>query len=163
MVALVIAIIGCFLPVLPGGKSVFGNVTGETNYNVLGVSGLKIGSNCNSSFSSTAANGCKSTTHFIATSCNLIGTDASQAASTTLAYDCAVTGVTSSDTVIAQLSTTTQNSVIDNNTTAGPWAIYSAKASTTAGFVTVRLHNGGLAAIPSVSSVGSSTAVLIFQ
>lgn len=88
-----------------------------------------------------------------ATTCNLIGTNASQAASTTVAYDCAVTGVASGDVVMAMLASSTPSTL-----TYG-WDIRAAKASSTAGYVTVLLYNGGIAAVPSVSSVGSSTNI----
>lgn len=83
--------------------------------------------------------------------CNLIGTDASQAASSTVAYDCAVTGLTSSDVFIAMLASTTARGGSSS------WEISSSKASTTAGFGTVLLSNNGPAAVPSATSVGSST------
>jgi len=96
-------------------------------------------------------------TQVVGSTCNLIGTDTSQTASTTKAYDCAVTGVTSSDKVLAMLASSTPvgGSV--------GWSISAAKASTTAGYVTVLLYNNGVAAIPSVTSVGSSTVVMAFH
>lgn len=95
----------------------------------------------------------------IGTTCNLIGADVSQAATSTKQYDCAITGLTSSFKVMAQLSTTTPVILSGTNTGLG-WSIVAAQASTTAGFATVLLYNGsGGAAIPSVSSVSSSTKV----
>lgn len=92
----------------------------------------------------------------IDTTCSLIGTDASQAATSTVLYDCAVTGVTSSYIVTAQLATTTLS-----RTNLGTmwWSIAAAKASTTAGYVTVTLANFGSAATPSATGVGSSTMI----
>ena len=87
------------------------------------------------------------------TTCDLIGTDASQTASTTVAYDCAVTGVASGDVVLAQLATSTPV-----GGSAG-WSISAALASTTAGYVTVLLYNNGVAAVPSATHVGSSTNI----
>ena len=92
-------------------------------------------------------------TELQATTCALIGTDASQAASSTVAYDCAVTGVASGDVVMAQLATSTPRAGV------GHWNIVGSKASTTAGFVTVMLFNHGAAAVPSVTAVGSSTQI----
>jgi hypothetical protein len=89
--------------------------------------------------------------------CNLIGTDSSLAASTTAAYDCAITGITSTDKVIALLASTTPRGGSSS------WEITAAKASTTAGYATVLLTNNGPAATPSVTSVGSSTAVWFFR
>lgn len=140
----------------------FGAVTGESNLNTLGVTGLKVGANCGDSFSSSAANGCQSTTHLIAKTCNLIGTDSSQTASTTKAYDCAITGVTSSDNIIALLATSSPVGGVSSGTIG--WNIAAADASTTAGFVTVLLSNlTGANAVPSANGIGSSTSVLIFQ
>lgn len=89
-----------------------------------------------------------------ATTCNLIGTDGSQAASSTAAYDCAVTGIASGDVVMAQLNRATAF-----GTNIG-WTIHASKASTTAGYVTVILGNwSGVAAVPSVTAVGSTTQI----
>ena len=89
-----------------------------------------------------------------ATTCDLIGTDASHAASTTIPYDCAITGIASGDVVIAQLATTT--SALSGTY----WDIVAAKASTTAGYITVLLYNNGASAVPSATAVGSSTNAL---
>ncbi len=96
-------------------------------------------------------------TNLIATSCNLVGTDGSQAASSTKAYDCAVTGLTSSFKVTAQLSTSTLLA------TGLGWTITSARASSTAGFATVNLLNLGAAAVPSAQNIGSSTSIIAWQ
>ena len=144
--------------------STFGTVSGETNYNTVGVTGLKVGPNCGDGFGSSVANGCKAISHFIATTCGaLIGADVSQSASTTLAYDCALTGVTSTDNVIAMLATSTPFAVSGGTGTLG-WSIEAAKASTTPGFVTLMISNNlGKAAAVSATNIGSSTPVLIFQ
>lgn len=108
-------------------------------------------------FSSTATIGTNGSaiTELKATTCALIGTDGSQAASTSVPYDCAVTGIASGDVVLAQIATSTDF--------AGPvfgWDIIAAKASTTAGYVTVLLANKtGAAATPSISGVGSTTNI----
>ncbi len=93
-------------------------------------------------------------------SCNLVGMNGSQPATSTKAYDCAVTGVIPTDNVFAFLSTSTP--VITAATNAGlGWTITAADASSTAGFVTVLVYYGsGGAAVPSVTSVGSSTQIL---
>lgn len=90
-------------------------------------------------------------------SCNMIGADASVTASSTSSFDCAIPGVISTDRVVAMLSTTTNvaNSPLN-------WNIMSAKASTTAGFVTFRLTNlSGANAVPSATAVGSSTSYIV--
>ena len=89
--------------------------------------------------------------------CTLIGTDASVTASTTKAFDCAVSNVVSTDRVMVQLATSTVANY-------GGWAITGSKASTTAGFITVILQNlTGANAVPSVVSLGSSTPYLIIR
>lgn len=109
--------------------------------------GLKVGSN-----GSTLA-------EMKVVSCDLIGSNGSHAASTTKPYDCAITGITSSDVAFAQLATST---AIGSGSLG--WAIVASKASTTAGYVTVLLANfTGAAAVPSATSVGSSTSVVYFD
>jgi len=98
-------------------------------------------------------------TNIIATTCNLIGTNQSQTASTSKAYDCAVTGAKSGDLVFAKLASSTPAVV-----GVPGWTIGATLASTTAGYITVQLVNQtGAAAIPAVTSVGSSTQVLIIR
>lgn len=86
--------------------------------------------------------------------------DGSQTASTTEAYDCAVTGVVSGDVVIAQLASSTPIT-----TTAGSayWSIVGAQASTTSGYITILLYNNGPTAVPSALGVGSSTSYIIIR
>lgn len=146
----IIAVAGWFFPLV---QQSFGSA-GTRFQNGISVGtntaptarGLKVGDN-GSEF-----------TELKATTCNLIGTDGSQTASTTSAYSCAVTGVASGDVVMAILSSSTP---AFPQTGVNPgWMIIGAKASTTAGFVEVLLTNfTGAAAIPSVTSVGSSTNV----
>jgi hypothetical protein len=124
--------------------------------------GIKVGTSDQFSVTSAGALtlGTSGTTHtqVIATTCNLIGTNGSQNATTSAAYDCAVTGVTPGDLVFGSLNSAT------GATNNGRWAIASTKASTTAGYVTfVVVNNTGAAAVPSTSSVGSSTQVLIIR
>ncbi len=149
-VAIVIAIGGYFYPVVqqlagsvgsrfPNGLAVGSSASVTQNKLTIGNSGTALG-------------------NVISTTCNLIGTDASQAASSTLPYDCAVTGVTSSFNAWAQLGTSTPRSGGGSY-----WEITSAKASTTAGYVTVLLYNGGAAATPSLSNIGSSTKIIAIQ
>lgn len=88
-----------------------------------------------------------------ATTCNLVGMDASHPATTTKNYSCAVTGVASGDVVMVQLSTTTPSLY-------GGWAIQGATASSTAGQIEVAILNlTGGAVVPSTLRVGSSTNV----
>lgn len=85
---------------------------------------------------------------------DIIGGDASLAASTTAPFDIAVTGVVSGDYVSAQLSKA-QTGFLG-------FVIVGSRASTTAGYITVDLTNfSGVAAKPSVSGVASSTTYRI--
>lgn len=105
-------------------------------------------------FSSTVKVGTNGSTitELKANTCNLANADTSIAATSTGYVYCAITGVASGDLTLVQLSTTTANALF------GGWTIQSSKASTTAGMIDVRLYNGtGAAAVPSVTSVGSST------
>lgn len=97
-------------------------------------------------------------TGLVGGSCNLTGMDASQAATTSRAYSCTgITGLTSSFKVIASLSTSTPAAL------AG-WHIVGAKASTTAGAADIVIANlTGAAAVPSATSVGSSTSIFGFK
>ena len=89
--------------------------------------------------------------------CNLTGMDGSHAATTTKAYDCAVTGVQTGDIVFVGQATTTP-------TTNYGWRVMGANASSTNGFITVHVLNlTGGAATPSASAVGSSTPYLIIR
>lgn len=83
--------------------------------------------------------------------------NSSQAASTTVVYDCPITGVIAGDAVMAEFASST---VMGMN----GWEITMAKASSTSGFIELGLYNGtGANAIPSVSGAGSSTSVLIIR
>src|SRR3990167_10164196 len=70
-------------------------------------------------------------TGLIAGTCNLIGSDAVLAATTSKAYDCSVTGLTNQYKILAQLASTT----VATTTSIG-WEIMSADASTTDGYAT---------------------------
>jgi len=95
--------------------------------------------------------------------CNLLGADASQAASSTKEYVCNVTGATSGDVVIAQLATTTAPAI----TGFGGLYIVGARASTSNQIgigiyngtgATVTLSNAGVN-----SGIGSSTRYIIIR
>lgn len=90
------------------------------------------------------------------------GDGLTHAASTTKAYDCAVTNVESGDTVFAQFATSTPNSAGALFTQA-VWSIVGAQASTTNGYITLMIWNNGPDAIPSALGVGSSTNYLIIR
>lgn len=97
-------------------------------------------------------------TKIIASSCNLIMGKTAQAASTTIAYDCALNGIRTNDTIMAQLATSTVGSSILG------WKVGSARASSTPNFVTVYVENNtGASAVPSATSVGTSTRIYVLD
>lgn len=117
---------------------------GVTNYDEVDATAIKIG----------GTNGSRIDL-LIGTTCNLSNADASVAATSTgYVYCTGVTGLTAGDPVQVLLSTTTANA------TFGGWSVFSAKASTTAGAIDIRLYNGtGAAAVPSATAVGSTTNI----
>lgn len=89
----------------------------------------------------------------------LIGAAGSQTASTTVAYDVAVTGVTSTAGCVAQIATSTPTGASVGST----WNISGCKASTTAAFVTVMVSNyTGGNAIPA-TAIGSNISIWTFR
>lgn len=85
----------------------------------------------------------------------LIGVGANLAATTSIAFDIAVTGVVKGDTVFAQFATST-------GAVAG-WLVTGASASTTSGYITVDVvNNTGTTAYPP-ASVASTTQYLIIR
>lgn len=142
VVAIVIALAALGIALSSGHAPVPGGVT---NYDEVDATAIKIGGASGSRIGPV-----------ISTTCNLLNTNASQAATTSAYVYCNVTGVVSGDTILAQLSTTTAN------TRFGHWSIVSAKASTTATGVDMELYNGsGASAVPSATAIGSSTNLLI--
>lgn len=139
----------------------FGAITGETNYNTVGVTGLKVGSSCGDTFTSTTANGCKSIPHMLTATCSLIADNSITATSTGYAYCTGVTGVTSSDNVLALFSTST----LGQNVVSEGFSIVSAKASSTAGAIDFLIRNeSGRAVAPSAAGrIGSTTQLFFFQ
>ncbi len=85
-----------------------------------------------------------------------------QRASSTKAYSCPVTGVSSGDIIIAQIATSTAPgggiTFMD-----GLWSIVGAMASTTDGYATVLYRNDGPAKRPSDSGIASSTTLLVID
>lgn len=87
--------------------------------------------------------------------CPLIGVNAAVAPSTTVAYDCAVTGAVRGDTVMGMFATSTG---------AGQgWEIVAASASTTANFLTFLVTNGTGASAYPPASIASSTQYFDFR
>lgn len=86
--------------------------------------------------------------------CSLIGPSfVALAASSSLPFDCAVTGVQSGDVVMAQFAT--------SSSAGAGWLVTQASASSTNGFITLRIVNntGTTATIP--ASIASSTSFFI--
>lgn len=154
LIAIVIAIGAYFYP---QAQTLLGGVT---NYDTISASGLQVGSNCNNGFAT-----CSSTTF-----ANLIGSrttcvvkaDGSITATTSgYAYCTGVTGVTSSDNVLAQFATSTANWVLGSDA----FNIVSAKASTTAGAIDFLIANwtGKNAAPSAVGQAASTTVIYVFH
>ena len=150
LITVVIAVGGYFFPQM---KGLFGSV--GTRF----PNGLAVGTTATVTQNKiTIGNSGTAVGNLLFGTCNLLGMDVSQAASTTASYDCAVTGATAASIVLAQLSTTTQNTSVLN------WAVTSAKGSTTADYITLRVSNlAGTALVPSASAVGSSTNYFIIR
>lgn len=120
---------------------------GVTNYDEVDASALRIGGT-----NSTRMGLLKFGT------CSLIASSFTVAASTTVAMDCAITGVVPTDGVFAQFATSTVG-----GTNFGGWQIRGASASSTAGFATISVVNGlgTSAVIP--ASIASTTKFIVLR
>lgn len=139
-----------------GASTLTGNVSAAGTLAVTGVSTLT-GTSTHTAGAIVGSSG-TAINQIIKGTCDLLGMNASHAASTTKAYNCAVTGVLSGDLVFAQLGTSTPFT--------GPnqWIIVGAVASSTAGYIDVLIwHGGDIPVAPSISGVGSSTRYLIIR
>ena len=142
LVAIVIALIGLFATAntapVAGGIS---NGTGFTH-------GISVGN--------TATLGVAPTniSKILTGTCSLIAPSFTVAASSTVPMDCAVAGVTSSDTMV--MTEFASSSVVGSG-----WAIDGSSASSTAGYLTMRITNwtGASAIIP--ASIASTTQYLV--
>lgn len=143
--ALLLAIGGYSYPIIK--DTVGASFGGTTNYDELDVTAIKIG----------GANGSR-VGPVIAGTCALIDNGVSISATTTVPYDCAVTGVVSGDTVYMQFATSTRGVFSDL------WTIEAAKASSTAGFITAMVSNrtGGAAPL-SFTGIASTTNFVIMH
>lgn len=117
---------------------------GVTNYDEVDATAIKIGGSNGSRIGLIAFGGC-----------NMIASSFSFAASSSVAVDCAVPGVVTGDSVEAWFATSSSNG-------AG-WLVTQSSASTTAGFITLRIVNntGASAVIP--ASIASSTKYLVLH
>lgn len=142
LVAIVIAIVSIF-----SVHSLGGQVAGSTTPGTRFVHGLTIGN--------PAVLGTNPTnlSKLLMGTCSLISGAYNIAASSTVAMDCAITGVVSTDGVFAQFATST-------NAVQG-WSVAGASASSTAGYITLSVVNGTGAAAIIPASVASSTKYII--
>lgn len=82
--------------------------------------------------------------------CSLIASNYTVAASSTVAMDCAITGIVSTDGFFAQFATSSA-------TTFGGWSVRGASASSTAGFATISVVNGTGSSAIIPASIASTT------
>lgn len=137
----IIAVAGVFLPLQAAVQNAFGGVT---NYDEVDATALKIGGTNGSRIGLIAFGGC-----------NLIASSFTVAASSSVPVDCAVSGVVTGDSVNAWFATSSSNG-------AG-WLVTQSSASTTAGFITLRIVNntGASAVIP--ASLASTTKYFVLH
>lgn len=149
LVAIIIAIIAFSLPQTQNDLGAFG-----TRF----PSGIAVGSGASVDTLGTLSVGDDGTqvTEMIVGKCTLIMSSFTVTASTTAAADCAVTGVVSGDTVFAQFATST--------TAFLGWSIGQVSASSTSGFITMRVANNiGVASVIPASLASSSVQYLIVR
>lgn len=144
LIAIVIAVVAMFLPILPDGQSAFGAITTGTNFKY----GISVGNT--SSLGVAPTNIAK----ILGGTCSLIASSFTVAASTTVPMDCAITGVVSTDLVFGQFATSTQIGQ-------GGWAVRGASASSTAGFITLTVVNSTGASNIIPASIASSSKYII--
>ncbi len=145
LIAIVIAIGGYFFPqqIKQEAGAIVGSITNGTNFKY----GISVGSVPTLGVAPT------NFAKILAGNGVLIMSSFTVAASSSVAADIAVTGAISTDLVFSQFATSSANG-------AG-WLVTQASASSTPGFVTLRIVNntGASAVLP--SSLGSSTPYLI--
>lgn len=150
-VTLVVLVI---LMVLVGGNQSVPRFAGITNYDALELNdGLMVTASSTqlNSLKIGLGGGSNGTLSSVLTgTCTFIGTTLSVAATTTQAFDCAVTGARAGDNVFVQLATSTP-------TLNEGWTVVGANASTTNDFITIKLFNGiGAATTTQAASVNSA-------
>lgn len=141
VIAIVIALTSVFHPKPSVVTHSFGGVT---NYDEVDATAIKIG----------GSSGTRVGPIIVSTG-SLIAPSFTVAASTTVSMDIAVTGVVSGDTVFASFATST--------TAGNGWIVSGASASSTSGFVTLRVTNftGASNIIP--ASLASSTPYQVWH
>lgn len=140
VVVAIVAIAGLFYP----GSPVSHLLGGVTNYDEVDATAVKIGGSSGTRVGPV-----------ITGTCALIPVSYSFVASSSQVADCAVTGVVTGDYVFAEFATSSPSG-------AG-WLISQVSASSTSGFITLRVVNntGITALIP--ASVGSTTQYLVLH
>lgn len=152
LVAIVIAIGGYFYPQVQ--SAIIRSFGGITNYDEVDASAMRIGSGCNNGVGSSCT--ASRIDAFNTSTCNLVGSAYTIAATSSALFDCAATGVVSGDNVDINFSTST----VATNLVG--WLITGRIASTTQnGFITLRVSNltGASAVLP--AELASSTAWMI--
>lgn len=143
----IIAVAGCFLPILPSGKSLFGDISG-CNGSTSCFTNLYASGQLQVSSTGTSINN-------IAFGSGAIIGNVSQTATTTKAYDIAAVGCLSGDKVLTEQASSTA--------VLGGFQITAASASTTAGYVTLSVFNGSGAAAVVPNAIASSTTWLCLR
>lgn len=149
VIALIVAILGCYLPV-SSAVSNSAHYAGITNYDEVDASAMRIGSGCNNGVGSSCT--ASRIDAFNTSTCSLVSSAYTIAATSSALFDCAATGVVSGDRVDVGFATSTVATNLIG------WLITGASASTTQnGFITVRVSNltGASAMLP--AEVASST------
>lgn len=118
---------------------------GVTNYDEVDTSALRVGGT-NSTRLGLLSFG----------TCSLIAGSYTVAATTTVAMDCAITGIVATDGFFAQFATSSQS-------LAGGWSVRGASASSTAGFATISVVNGTGASSVIPASIASSTKYILLR
>lgn len=142
LVAVVIAIVACFIPKVTAPTA--GSITTGTNF----THGISIGN------TATLGVAPSNLSKVLAGTCSLIAATYTVAASTTAIMDCTVPGVVATDGVFAQFASST---VIGG----GGWAIRGASASSTAGFITIDVVNSTGASNVIPASIASTTKFIV--
>lgn len=138
-------LLAVFALIFSFGSHTAPTVSGVINYDEVDATALKIG----------GTNGSR-VGPIITSTCSLIASNYSVTATTSVAMDCAVTGVVPGDLVFVKTGTTTPSF--------GPgWEIPQASASSTSGYATVTVYNGTGATGIIPASIASSTTFLILH
>ncbi len=94
-------------------------------------------------------------TQLVGGTCSLIASSFTVAATSTVAMDCAVSNITSTDIPFAQFATS--SAILEG------WSIAGSSASSTAGFITIDVTNGTGASNVIPASIASTTKYVIFH